>query len=57
MLVFAFSSLWFAHYALAALQGLRAERELVRAATLRPAEVEVIEALPPALPPAERKPS
>lgn len=32
MLVFAFSSLWFAHYALSALQALRAEQELAAVA-------------------------
>ena len=45
-LVFAFSSLWFAHYALAALQALRAET----------APVEILPPLPaggPDLPPAE----
>jgi hypothetical protein len=43
-LVFAFSSLWFAHYLLAALQRLRrAERDALSAPSIAP---------PPALPPA-----
>ena len=43
--MFAFSSLWYAHFALQALQRLRAERMIV--------ELEVAEpAAPPALPPA-----
>jgi hypothetical protein len=45
MLVFAFSALWFAHYALAALQALRTERLVIDAVL-----PEVREA-PPALPP------
>lgn len=50
-LVFAFSSLWFAHFALTALQALRAERDPASRADI-PA-VEVVDALPPAaLPPA-----
>jgi hypothetical protein len=57
MLVFAFSSLWFTHYTLGALQGLRAERDLARAAMSRPADAGLIDALPPALPPAEGRPS
>lgn len=40
-LVFAFSALWFAHYALAALQALRAARQ---------AEIVPVEPLPPAVP-------
>jgi len=59
-LVFAFSSLWFAHYALAALQALRAERE---AAVLAPQtgttrELPMVETVePPALPnPASNRP-
>jgi hypothetical protein len=51
-LVFAFSSLWFAHYALAALQALRAEREgeLLPPAPAA-AELPLVErAPPPALP-------
>jgi hypothetical protein len=49
-LVFAFSSLWFAHFALAALQALRVERDPASRADV-PA-VEVVDALPPAaLPP------
>lgn len=47
-LVFAFSALWFAHYALAALQAFRAEREL--AAVLAPPAVAVPEPVLP-LPP------
>lgn len=59
-LVFAFSALWFAHYALSALQVLRAEREgvqVVPAARSAPADALLIEdvtprtAPPPALPP------
>jgi hypothetical protein len=38
-LVFAFSSLWFAHYCLAALQGLRAERDMATASSPNAAEV------------------
>jgi hypothetical protein len=50
-LVFAFSSLWFAHFALTALQALRIERDPQLRADM-PA-VEVVDALPPtALPPA-----
>jgi hypothetical protein len=50
-LVFAFSSLWFAHFALAALQVLRIERDPLSRSDV-PA-VEVVDALPPAaLPPA-----
>jgi hypothetical protein len=51
-LVFAFSSLWFAHYALAALQALRAEREGELLPPLpAAAEVPLVErAPPPALP-------
>lgn len=41
-LVFAFSALWFSHYALAALQALRARR-----ATEPPATAVVVDALPP----------
>jgi len=55
-LVFAFASLWFAHYALAALQALRAEREsVVPAAPASAGElplVEVVAPSAPALPPA-----
>jgi hypothetical protein len=54
-LVFAFSALWFAHYALAALQALRAERvafEAVQVAPGSPREPLLFEAAPPALPPA-----
>ncbi|WP_280152389.1 EI24 domain-containing protein [Piscinibacter sp. XHJ-5] len=50
MLVFAFSALWFAHYALAALQALRAERRIVDAAMPHRRDV------PPALPPATEAP-
>lgn len=54
-LVFAFSSLWFAHFALAALQTLRVERDPLSRADI-PA-VEVVDALPPAaLPPARGNP-
>jgi len=52
-LVFAFSSLWFAHYALAALQALRAEREgeLLPPLPRAPAELPLVETVtPPALP-------
>jgi len=52
-LVFAFSALWFAHYALAALQGLRAEQVVHEAANV-PGGVRdalLIEPGPPALPP------
>ena len=45
-LVFAFSALWFAHFALAALQALRREREAVEvlpAAHGRAREVEMVE--------------
>ena len=50
-LVFAFSALWFAHYALSALQALRAERAAVTAAVAPvPAAPAVV--LPPTLPPA-----
>ncbi len=38
-LVFAFSSLWFAHYCLAALQALRAEQALAAAAAVAPTPV------------------
>ena len=58
-LVFAFSALWFAHYALSALQALRAERELVpitpppRSASTEAMLIEDVtpRAAPPALPP------
>jgi Etoposide-induced protein 2.4 (EI24) len=58
-LVFAFSALWFAHYALSALQALRAERnglQVVPPARSAPADALLIEdvtprAVPPALPP------
>jgi hypothetical protein len=58
-LVFAFSALWFAHYALSALQALRAEREAVQvvpSTRSAPADTLLIEdvtprAVPPALPP------
>jgi hypothetical protein len=58
-LVFAFSALWFAHYALSALQALRAEREVVQvvpAGRSAPPDALLIEdvtprAAPPALPP------
>jgi hypothetical protein len=36
-LIFALSSLWFAHYCLAALQALRAERALAAASVAAPA--------------------
>ena len=50
-LVFAFSSLWFAHFGLSALQNLRAEREAAPAA-LPPRDTDPGEAtLPPLLPP------
>ncbi|HEX6703603.1 MAG TPA: EI24 domain-containing protein [Albitalea sp.] len=49
-LVFAFSALWFAHYALAALQTLRAERTLAAAASRSLPLVEEVSP-PPALPP------
>jgi len=52
-LVFAFSALWFAHYALVALQGLRAEQVVHEAANV-PGGVRdalLIEPGPPALPP------
>ena len=52
-LVFAFSSLWFAHYALAALQALRAEREgeLLPPSQRPSAELPLVETVtPPALP-------
>jgi len=48
-LVFAFSSLWFAHFALRALQELRAQRMIV---DLEPAADAAPRALPPAPPPA-----
>jgi Etoposide-induced protein 2.4 (EI24) len=55
-LVFAFSSLWFAHFSLAALQALRSEREaneVVPAAPGGSPNAELIEqTTPPALPPA-----
>src|SRR6185295_4422610 len=54
-LVFAFSSLWFAHYALAALQALRAESEstseLLPPARRPPGDLPLVETVnPPALP-------
>jgi hypothetical protein len=51
-LVFAFSTLWFTHYALAALQELRTERDTVTAtmSTQPAADAVTIDALPP-LPP------
>ncbi|WP_240636004.1 EI24 domain-containing protein [Caldimonas tepidiphila] len=49
-LVFAFSSLWFAHYLLAALAALRAERDSAAAGELP--LVERVEGVPPALAPA-----
>jgi Etoposide-induced protein 2.4 (EI24) len=56
-LVFAFSSLWFAHYTLAALQELRAKNEAEAAIvrTRRASDQVVIEGTPPplALPPAD----
>ncbi|WP_372526501.1 EI24 domain-containing protein [Piscinibacter sp.] len=51
-LVFAFATLWFAHYALSALQGLRAERDASAAATpSRPVGEAVTIDAPPPLPP------
>jgi hypothetical protein len=48
-LVFAFSALWFSHYALSALQALRAEQALVlRAEPFEPPDQGT---LPPLLPP------
>ena len=43
-LVFAFSALWFSHYALSALQALRRERELATTPTETPSPAAVIEA-------------
>jgi Etoposide-induced protein 2.4 (EI24) len=55
-LVFAFSSLWFAHFSLAALQAMRSEREANEVAPAAPGgspNAELIEqTTPPALPPA-----
>ncbi len=54
-LVFAFSALWYAHFALAALQALRRahdEVEIVAAAPAGQREPELIVQTPPALPPA-----
>ena len=54
MLVFAFSALWFAHYALAALQALRAETASLREPASEPLPLvqRELEAVPPpALPP------
>ncbi len=54
-LVFAFSSLWFAHYGLAALQTLRKQDALAAAAAAPPVllpEPPVLTPLPPAQPPA-----
>jgi hypothetical protein len=58
MLVFAFSALWFAHYALTALQGLRAERALAAVAAPpavslppAPAPLELLSPAPPPPPP------
>jgi len=54
MLVFAFSALWFAHYALAALQALRAEAASLREPASEPLPLvqRELEAVPPpALPP------
>ncbi len=53
-LVFAFASLWFAHYCLAALQSLRAESVNAQAPTAAPVEPLALpdDASPPALPPA-----
>ena len=41
ILVFVFSSLWFAHYCLAALRSLRAEKDLAAAILITPAPIEV----------------
>lgn len=41
ILVFVFSSLWFAHYCLAALRSLRAEKEVAAAILMAPAPMEV----------------
>jgi hypothetical protein len=46
-LVFAFAALWFAHYALAALEALRAEREPPPAAVPTPPPFPTLEMLPP----------
>jgi len=53
-LVFAFSALWFAHYALSALQALRAERDgvqVVPPARHAPADALLIEDVTPRVPP------
>jgi hypothetical protein len=49
-LVFAFSSLWFSHYGLAALQALRAEDDL-RAAQATPVELDLVLDAPLSSPP------
>jgi etoposide-induced protein 2.4 (EI24) len=57
-LVFAFSALWFAHFALQALQTLRAERmivEMAPAAAPPPAAAPALAASPPLLPPASKE--
>ena len=58
-LVFAFSALWFAHYALAALQALRREREAVEvlAPARGPREIELIEEARLVAPPAATLPT
>jgi hypothetical protein len=48
-LVFAFSSLWFTHYCLAALHELRCERRPVQTAMVEAVEVNAAPAIPPAL--------
>jgi Etoposide-induced protein 2.4 (EI24) len=47
-LVFAFSSLWFAHYALAALQALRDERENAASTLFPPADANALPTVSPA---------
>lgn len=49
-LIFAFSSLWFSHYGLAALQALRAEED-IRAAQATAIEPDIVLDAPPSSPP------
>lgn len=51
-LVFAFSALWFAHYALAALQQMRQQAQTVAPAPAHPESLVIDAALPDSLPPA-----
>jgi Etoposide-induced protein 2.4 (EI24) len=57
-LVFAFSALWFSHYALSALQAMRAAQDASKAPPLTPAspaQISNVELLPP-LPPGSNRP-